>query len=57
MKMVKLFLEAGVAGIHIDDMQSGEKNFSVGSLTHVLVPTSEHIRRLLSAKLQMDISG
>jgi isocitrate lyase len=57
MKMVKLFLEAGVAGIHIDDLLSGEKNFSVGSLRHVMVPTSEHIRRLSAAKLQMDISG
>ncbi|WWC67419.1 isocitrate lyase [Kwoniella pini CBS 10737] len=57
MKLVKLFLDAGAAAIHFDDMLSGEKNFSVGSLTHVLVPVREHIRRLLAAKLQLDIAG
>ncbi|WWD22655.1 isocitrate lyase [Kwoniella shandongensis] len=57
MKMVKLFLDAGVAAIHLDDLLSGEKNFSAGSLTHVVVPVSEHIRRLSAAKLQLDICG
>jgi isocitrate lyase len=57
MKMVKMFVEAGVAAIHLDDLLSGEKNFSAGSMAHVIVPIGEQIRRLLAAKLQLDIMG
>ena len=45
MKMTKLFIEAGVAGIHIEDQKSGVKK--CGHLGgKVLVSTREMIQRL-----------
>ncbi|KAI5481284.1 isocitrate lyase [Pseudohyphozyma bogoriensis] len=58
MKLTKAFVEAGVSGFHIDDLFSGVKEFSSKKLLdHVIVPVSEHIRRLLAAKLQLDMMG
>ncbi|KAI5480289.1 isocitrate lyase [Pseudohyphozyma bogoriensis] len=56
MKMVKLFVESGTSAIHIDDLLAGVKDYR-HSNDRVMVPTSEHIRRMLSAKLQLDIMG
>lgn len=57
MKMTRLFVDVGASGIHIDDLYSGVKKFGTAGNDHVVVPISEHIRRLLSAKLQMDVMG
>ena len=54
MKLTKSFIEAGVAGIHLEDQRQGAKRCGhLGS--KVLVPTREHIERLISSRLQADI--
>lgn len=56
MKMIRLFLAAGCAGFHIDDLVQGEKMFEPEmSHSHVVVSCNEAARRLRAAKLQMDI--
>jgi isocitrate lyase len=71
MKLTKLFVESGAAGIHIEDQSSLAKKcghmgrplgYLAASLTlrtagKVLVPISEHINRLVAIRLQMDIMG
>ncbi|WVQ80160.1 isocitrate lyase [Cryptococcus sp. DSM 104549] len=58
MKLVKLFVQSGVAGFHIDDLLSGAKRHDgkdgIGS---IVVPTSEYLKRLTAAKIQLDIMG
>lgn len=56
MKLVKLFIQAGAAGIHIDDLLSGAKRFD-GKGGYVLVPLAEHVKRIKAAKLMMDVAG
>ncbi|KAK0466337.1 isocitrate lyase [Desarmillaria tabescens] len=46
MKLTKLFTESGASGIHLEDQLHGGK---------VLVPTSTHVSRLISARFQLDL--
>ncbi|KAJ6630340.1 isocitrate lyase [Mycena sp. CBHHK59/15] len=57
MKLAKLFVEAGVAAIHLDDQVPGTKKTGAMTAGRVLVPVSEFVGRLLALKFQFDIMG
>merc|ERR1719343_1999006 len=54
MRLCKMFIEVGAAGIHIEDQKPGTKKCGhMGG--KVLVATSEHVQRLIALRLQADI--
>ena len=56
MKMTKMFLESGSAGVHLEDQRTGAKK--CGHLGgKVLVSVGEQVTRLMSARLQADLMG
>ncbi|BFG26155.1 hypothetical protein CerSpe_124290 [Prunus speciosa] len=55
-KLCKLFVERGAAGVHIEDQSSVTKK--CGHMAgKVLVSVGEHINRLVAARLQFDVMG
>jgi isocitrate lyase len=55
-EITKGFIEAGAAGVHIEDQLAAEKKCGhMGG--KVLVPTSQHIRALQAARLASDVMG
>lgn len=56
MKLAKLFAERGASAIHLEDQLHGGKK--CGHLAgKVIVPTSQHVSRLLATRMQWDIMG
>ena len=54
-ELMKSIIEAGAAGVHFEDQLASEKK--CGHLGgKVLVPTSQHIRTLVAARLAADVA-
>jgi isocitrate lyase len=55
-ELVKALVEAGAAGVHLEDQLSSEKKCGhMGG--KVLVPTATAVRNLIAARLAMDVMG
>lgn len=55
-EITKAFIQAGAAAVHLEDQLSSEKKCGhMGG--KVLIPTSQHVRTLKSARLAADVMG
>ena len=55
-ELMRSMIEAGAAGVHFEDQMASEKKCGhMGG--KVLVPTSQHVRTLISARLAADVLG
>lgn len=54
--LIRLFVEAGIPGYHIEDQKPGEKKCGHQG-GKVLVPVDEQIKRLNAARFQLDVMG
>ena len=55
-ELTKSMIEAGAAGVHLEDQLSSEKKCGhMGG--KVLIPTQQHVRTLTSARLAADVMG
>jgi isocitrate lyase len=55
-ELMKGMIEAGAAGVHFEDQLSSEKKCGhMGG--KVLIPTAQHIRTLVAARLAADVAG
>jgi isocitrate lyase len=55
-ELMRSLIEAGAAGVHFEDQLASEKKCGhMGG--KVLVPTSQHIKTLVSARLAADVAG
>mgnify|MGYP001826009242 CR=1 FL=1 len=55
-ELTKAFIQAGAAAVHLEDQLSSEKKCGhMGG--KVLIPTSQHVRTLKSARLAADVMG
>jgi isocitrate lyase len=55
-EIMRNFIEAGAAGVHFEDQLSSEKK--CGHLGgKVLIPTGQHVRALIAARLAADVMG
>jgi isocitrate lyase len=55
-ELTKSFIQAGAAAVHLEDQLSSEKKCGhMGG--KVLIPTSQHVRSLSSARLAADVMG
>jgi isocitrate lyase len=55
-ELMKAMIEAGAAGVHFEDQLSSEKKCGhMGG--KVLIPTGQHVRTLMAARLAADVAG
>ncbi len=55
-KMAKSFVEAGIGMMHIDDLASRMKRFTIDQ-GRTIIPTSEYLSRFTAVSMQFDIMG